>query len=204
MNIELIRLDLLSKLSQHFSVQAVNSRVINPYKIRNPELQNKFLVAFEFIINKKERYLSFAIEHTNGEVMFTRPKEGIADFLVPEIRPHDFRYTVTSSINNRNDIVGRFIESWISMRAMKDMRDVIGGFANQINPDADYCLGYKVTAHHRHTKTYDSRFEILVRKGEEDSYKPYIGEFKNGRLHYVSAKDLNGDAIVTMEDVFEV
>lgn len=201
MNIELIRLDLSSKLSQHFSVQAVNSRVVNPYKLRNHELQNKLIVGYEFIINRKERYLTFAMESPlTGEVIFTRPKEGISDFLSPEIRPQDFRYSLTGDVNNRNDVVGRFIESWISMRALQEMRSTLQSFADSINPNVDYCLGYKITAHHKHSKTYDSRFEILVRKGNEDTYKTFNGEFRSGQLHFVS----NQDEIVTMEDVFGV
>ncbi|QYN80064.1 hypothetical protein PQD71_gp171 [Kosakonia phage Kc263] len=201
MNTELIRLELSNKLSQHFSVQAVNTRVVNPYKLRNNELQNKFIVAFEFIINRRERYLTFGMESPQtGEIVFTRPKEGISDFLSPAIRPHDFRYSLTGDVNNRFDVVGRFIESWISMRALHEMKSTIQSFADNINPDIDYCLGYKVTAHHKHSKTYDSRFEILVRKGNEDKYTTFNGEFRNGQLHYVSAND----EIVTMEDVFGV
>ena len=124
-----------------------------------------------------------------GEIVFTRPKEGISDFLSPVIRPHDFRYSLTGDVNNLFDVVGRFIESWISMRALHEMKSTIQSFADNINPDIDYCLGYKVTAHHKHSKTYDSRFEILVRKGNEDKYTTFNGEFLNGQLHYVSAND---------------
>lgn len=202
MDIEMIRLELSSKLAQHFSVQSVSSRIVNPYRIRNNALQTAIIVGLEFIINKKERYLTFATwSEENGEVMFTRPKEGIADFLTSEIRSHDFRYRLTNDINTRFDLLGRFIDSWISMRALNEMREVIRHYAEQINPNADYCLGYKVTAHHKHTKTFDSRFEILVRKGDEDKYTAYNGEFLSGQLHHVADRE---NVIVTMEDVFGV
>lgn len=202
MDVEMIRLELATKLAQHFSVQSVSSRIVNPYKIRNNDLQSVIVIGLEFIINKKERYLTFAsLPKDSGEVMFTRPKEGIADFLTSDIRVHDFRYRLTNDVNTRFDLIGRFIDSWISMRALNEMRDVIRDYATKLNPDADYCLGYKVTAHHKHTKTFDSRFEILVRKGDEDKYTAYIGEFLSGKLHYVANKE---NVIVTMEDVFGV
>lgn len=199
MNVELLRLNLVEKLTQHFNVQSVTSRIIDSSRIRNAVIQDKYIVEFEFIINKKERYFTFATECSDRGVMFTRPKEGMSQYLIPEIRIHDFRYYLTDKIEDHTDLIGRFIETWIGFKAASDIRSLLKEHATVINPDADYCMGYKITTHHKHAKTYDGYFEVSVRKGNKDKYECFTGEIRDAKLYAMYDKEKNQ---VSMEDIF--
>lgn len=192
MNVESIRNNLITALSEHFTVQSVKCHIIDGSKLRGNFMKAKQVLGFEFIINGTGRFHVYSMQR-DGEYVFTRPKEGLSDYLIPEIREKDFYFHLDGNIMNKYNLIGRFIDNWINHVACCEIKGMVADWHEESGNDLEYCIGYKITKCHKFTKTYDAIFEVLVNKGAD--YITYRGELFNGKLYTISDNDGNSVAI---------
>lgn len=198
MNFETIRTQFTDLLNEHFSVQQVKAYQVDPSSLRPAELVAIPVIGIEFIINHTMRLHVFGIER-DGEVLFTRPKEGMKNFILQELRHYDFYFKMNEKINSRHNLFARIIDTWMGYEAAEYIRKTISFWRAESNNPLDYCLGYKVMYVHRYTKTYDAQFEVSINKGGE--YHTYEGTILNGQLHEVKDSKLQ---VVSLDTLFEV
>lgn len=189
MNTSYLTYDLAAKLAPFFSVQSVKATIIDSSKFRQPIMRDKEVTAFEFIINSTERYTAFAMEAEWG-VVFTRPKEGIVDYLIADVRSKDFYFKLTDNVYGKYDLVGRLIENYINATAAAHMHEIVLGWQERASVEYNYCLGYKITRHHKDTMSFDGVFEVLVNKKDSD-YTKYTIHVTDGNA--VRVFDHQGD-----------
>lgn len=202
MQVEKYRSDISNQLSKHFKVDQVKASIVPASQLNGPLLKSMIVYCYEFFINGCERYFTFAIE-LDGEVYFTRPKEGIREFLTPLIRNKDFMFMCTGDVYNRKDVIGKFIESKINQISRDVMENAFRGvFSDNLGYDDTaftYSFGFKVTRHHKEVLSFDSEVELIVRRNTlAVSYESYRGQFVNGSLGQFKTK--SGDA-VSMEEI---
>jgi hypothetical protein len=198
MNIETVRTYFTDLLNDHFSVQSVKSYIVNPAKLRNQGARGLDIIAIEFIINRTIRLHIFGIEQ-DGQFVFTRPKEGIADYIIAELRPHDFYFKLNDRISSHHNLIARVIDTALGFEAAELIKSTLSFYCSESGNNLDYCYGYKVLYNYRDTKTYDADFEVLISKG--GIQHPYRGSILNGLIHKVT--DENGNE-VKMDKLFEV
>lgn len=196
MNIHTIRCALNEVLNEHFTVTSMESYNVHASQIRHREVRKKDIFGFDIVINSIMRLHVFAVVR-EGSVFFTRPKEGIREFIIPELRDHDFVYMIGDHFNTPQDIVARVIDTWLNNLASKHITGLLEFWCKESFNGYQYTLGYKVTFHHRHELTYDVLFEVCVMKrGRRETYRGLITQ---GDLVYVKNQN---ESIVSMEDIF--
>jgi hypothetical protein len=197
MQIETIRTQFLDLLNDHFDVNSAKISTIDSSLIRNQELRDTEVISIEFIVNRTIRLHIYGIE-SNGEVFFTRPKEGIAEYIIAELRRYDFYFRMDGNINNRHNLFARIIDNVLGYQASEYIKNTLSFFSAESGNNFDYCFGFKIIYNHRYTKTFDAQFEVLVNK--RGRYHTYRGDITNGDLQRVIDED---SCTVTMENVFE-
>lgn len=194
MQVEHYRSMLAQQLSRIFKVDQVRATIVPASELNGPMMKNMLVYSYEFIINGSERYFTFAIE-SEGTVYFTRPKEGIREYLSRLIRAKDFALLYTGDIHAHKDVIGKFIESRINFSSRELMeRTFESAFAvssalNERDSQFDYTFGFKVTRHHKEALTFDSVVELLIRRSGEVTFESYRGEFISGEMGLFKDKD---------------
>lgn len=198
MNFETIRTQFTDLLSDHFTVQHIKVYQVDPSELRPAELVSVPMIGIEFIINNAIHLHIFGIER-DGEIKFTRPKEGIRKFILQEARSYDFYFKMNEKTNSRYNLFARIIDTWLSYEASEYIKKTVSFWQSESKNNLDYCLGYKVLYNHRYTKTFDAQFEVHIAKGGK--YHTYQGTIINGALQEIRDED---DQIVTPDKLFEV
>ncbi|AEV89453.1 hypothetical protein OBP_016 [Pseudomonas phage OBP] len=182
MQVEQYRSLLSAQLSKTFKVDQIRASVVPPSQLNGPLLRSMTVYCYEFFINSCERYFTFAVE-LDGKVFFTRPKEGIREYLTPLIRNKDFGFALTGEIHNHKDVVGKFIESKINRDAWTIMGNTL---ADELGDESmisfDYWFGFKVTRHHKEALSFDSDVELMIRRKDSPDIEVYRGNFVDGNI----------------------
>lgn len=193
---------LLSAAVRHADVRlfTVDSSLINSRsEVAEP------IYGIEIFINDRDRYFSFAVER-DGEMKFTRLKEGILENLIYTIRPYDFGFTLTGDIHQRSDVIGKFIEFQINKSAREVMEDTFTVYADASTRERgaihSICSGFKIDRYHKGTMTFDSTFELMVKSRGDKEFRRYMGKFIEGKLVSVSNKETQ--TITTMDEIFSI
>lgn len=181
MQIEKYRSDLSAKLAKSFKVDQVKATIVPPSQLNGPLLKSMTVYCYEFIINKCERYFTFAIELDN-QVYFTRAKEGIREYLTPLIRQKDFSLLLTPDNYNPRDVVGKFIEGKINQLSREVMEQCLWTAFPDADDDFSFSFGFKVLRHHKEALSFDSEVELLVKRNGSVEYETYRGQFIDSRM----------------------
>lgn len=197
MNIENISSKFMHLLSAEYAVQSAKSFMLDETHPRRGQLGSEDVLAIQFIINHRLRLHVFAVER-DGEVLFTRPKEGISEFLISELRPYDFYFKLNDHINFQHNLIARIIDTSVGFQASDYIKKTLSFFSKEASQYCDYCVGYKMVHVHRQTKTYDATFEVHIKKGGD--YVPYRGTITNGEI--VKVVDGDGNTIL-LDKIFE-
>ncbi|UQT02653.1 hypothetical protein SUREIYA_00540 [Serratia phage vB_SmaM-Sureiya] len=187
-----------SSLSERFHVNQVTVEQVKPDALHEGHIWESEVYAFEFIINGTDRYITFCTLRL-GRTMFTRAKQGICESLAKLIRPHDFGLMATGDYLNRNDVVGKFIECQINLKAHQHLQSYFASHTMITNNEYDVAIGYDITRRHKTTMTFDCVFEILVKEKKDINYTKYSGMMINGSLTVLN--DVNGKS-VNIRDIF--
>lgn len=198
MNIEQTYKRISTMLRDSFHVNEIKMEIVSPLALTGEAMKVSTVYAFEFIIDGSERYHTFAVETPEG-FLFTRAKEGIRSYLTPLIRRKDFFYQLTGDIFNRNDIIGKFIESKINLVARSTMESTFDRHANSGTKSYNVCHGFVVSAYHKSSMSFNSAFELLVQATDEAEFKSYLGCFIDGKLDKI--QDVSGKPC-KIEDIF--
>lgn len=198
MNIETIRTQFMDLLNDNFTVQSVKTFMLDESHPRRGTLSSENVLAIEFIIEHTLHLHIFGVER-DGEILFTRPKEGIAEFLISELRPYDFYFRLNRHINSQHNLIARIIDTSVGYRASDYIKNTLRFYSKEAEHYCDYCVGYKMLHIHRYTKTFDATFEVLINKKGE--YIPFRGTLINGIVTKVTNSD--GETI-PLDKMFEV
>lgn len=196
MNVDVLRKRLSRTLGEKFKVNQVTTSPLEMESIHSSHNWVNEIHVFEFIINDSERYFCFGTMKNNN-AYFTRAKEGMKSQLAALIRPQDFIFQLTGDYSSRNDVVGKFIECRINQMARGVLEDIFEDW----NADFNYphTFGFKVTRHHKSTMTFDCEFELLVKRGQDITFKSYFGNVQNGKVVMLTTYD---GFNITPEEIF--
>jgi hypothetical protein len=198
MNFENVRTQFTDLLNEHFTVQQIKVYQVDPSALKPIELTSVPMVGIEFIINHSMHLHIFGVVR-DGEIKFTRPKEGIRKFILQEVRNHDFVFRMNDKINTRFNLFARIIDTWLTYEASEYIKKTVSFWRSESKNNLEYCLGYKVLYPHRFTKTFDAQFEVHINKG--GTYHIYEGMVINGALSEIRDENLQ---VVSPEKLFEV
>lgn len=185
-------------LNDHFAAQLVKTYLVESGHLKSVELSNQPVIGIEFVINHTMRLHIFGIEK-NGELKFTRPKEGIKKFILQELREYDFYFIMSGQITARHNLFARIIDTWLTFNASEYIKKTLSFWKTESGNNLDYTLGYKILYNHRYTKTYDAQFEVGINKF--GVYHTYQGIILNGRLHSLVDEESRN---ITPDKLFEV
>lgn len=180
-----LRKVIAKTLSEKFRVNQISVTKVPDVLLHSAHIWESDVYAFEFIIDSAERYVTFC-SIRNGKVLFTRTKEGIVKYLAGLVRPHDFGLVATGDYFNRNDVVGKFIECRINLKARETLDGIFGKYVDEAfevtGAEYNYALGYQITRRHKASMTFDCEFELLIKKEEDIDFTTYVGEVLNGNM----------------------
>lgn len=182
----------------HISTDLVDRRHLSKhYTAQEP------IYAIEIIVNDLERYYTFGVER-NGEYRFTRLKEGILEALVYSLREYDFGGLISGDIYQRGDVIGKFVEFQINRKAREIMEDTFSVYADAAKREYGHthhiCSGFKITHYNKGSMTFNSIFDLMVRKVNETKWRRYSGQFVEGQL--LTVTDSETKATISLDDVF--
>ena len=193
-----LRKIIINTLTEKFHVNQVTVEQVDTSKLYEGHIWESEVYAFEFIINGTDRYITF-FTLRYGRTMFTRAKQGICPSLAKLIRPHDFGLMATGDYLNRNDVIGKFIECQINLKAHQHLQSYFAGHTAITNKEYDVAIGYDITRRHKTTMTFDCIFEILVKEKNTIDFTKYSGMMINGSLTMLN--DANSKS-VNIRDIF--
>jgi len=180
MNIEEARVKLSTQLSNYFEVRTVRAFYADTDKARGSAMRHAGVVGFEIILERGVRYITFALEK-DGRWLFTRAKEGISNNIFADTREKDFWFQLSDDVENRNSVVGRFVEQHINSIAMGTVKDIIASSAQKYGFNGFYTSGYKITNTNKDRMTFDAIAEVLVATSDGD-YDRFDLVFTNNEL----------------------
>lgn len=197
MNIESICSKISSGLTNlGYKVNLVSNTAIDPEVIRNPELREQSVMAFEFIVNDTQRFITFAVDQRDG-VYFTRCKSGSIQHLASLLKTRDFNFTLGNDIYSKNDLLGKFLERMINDLVRIEVTTHLEKIAKEAfirwGVKFHVCSGYRVIRYHKSFHSFDAEFEIQVRPDSEVRYKTYTGTIMGGNAW--KFYNTNGDEV---------
>lgn len=198
MDLENIRTQFTDLLNDHLTVQQVKVYQVDPAELKPVELISIPVVGIEFVINHSMYLHTFGIMR-DGEIKFTRPKEGIRKFILQEVRNYDFIYKMNDKLDTRFNLFSRIIDTWVTYEASEYIKKTVSFWCSESKNNLDYCLGYKVLYSHRFTKTFDAQFEVRINKN--GVYHVYEGIVINGTLSEIKDDKLQ---VISPDKLFEV
>ena len=205
MKFESIKAGVLMSLRHAFNTVQVEPIEI-PIENTNPMFRDQWindeLGAVVFYLNGCERWIMF-YANTQYGLCFARPKVGIMEELVYQIRPGDCRFNMDDDIDDKFHVMSRFLDGVINNRVQKELEDQIGAVVNKATEEYDYTISFHLVAGNRRDLSYRANFQLHYKLKDEDEYKLVEGSIKNtkGDIHMLMNFKWNG-ASTCLEDIF--
>lgn len=206
MDTNVIRSRVLMALTNCYRKVEINQLDVDSSWIRENnryEFARCKLYAIEFFGDGHHRFIMiYLYDEDSGRWCFSRPKTGILQELVMEIRYGDFRFDLHERFTDANDVMGRFLVVAINARAESDLNKIMRDLIKSYDADEDdfnYTVAYKVIKPNKNNMGYTAIFQIHYKRESESSWKWVKGRITSGVIEYIHDEN---ERIVSLADLF--
>ena len=161
------------------------------------------MYGLEFFGDGHHRFIMlYLFDADSGRWYFSRPKTGILEELVMEVRFSDFRFDLHERFTDANDVMGRFLVVAINAKADADLRKIMENLLDSFDAKREsfqYTVAYKVIRANKNNMGYSALSQMHCKRSMDSHWHWVKGRITSGVIEYMTDEK---ERVVSINDLY--